>query len=72
MELIIIKKEGLKKKVAPIYLRKKMLDRAHGKFGPPGIQKKVKYYFPNYYEPNITQDINRYVTLCDIWRKTKI
>ena len=69
--VIILRRKGYKKIVVPISLRRKLLDNAHKDFGHPGIQKMLNLISPNYYWPNMTQDISLYVKHCDVCQKNK-
>ncbi|GBO38356.1 Transposon Tf2-6 polyprotein [Araneus ventricosus] len=70
-DVIVIKKRNLYKIVVPFSLRLKLLNQAHEQFGHPGVQKMLNLITPQYYWPNITSDITKFVKHCCVCQLNK-
>lgn len=69
--IMIVKKKCFRKKVVPISLRRKLLSITYEKFGHPGIKKMLNLISPNYYWPDMTQDVTDFIKHCDICQINK-
>lgn len=70
-DVIYVKRKGLNKIVVPFSLRLDILHKAHEEFGHPGVNKTIQLITPQYYWPNINDDINNYVKHCHICQINK-
>lgn len=73
-DVIVVKKKSLYKIVVPMSLRLPLLEKTHTQFGHPGIYKMINLITPQYYWPNVNNDIEKYVKhchTCQINKKSK-
>ncbi|UYV66067.1 K02A2.6-like [Cordylochernes scorpioides] len=63
--LFVKTKRGFNRIYVPLKLRENLLEKVHTQFGHIGTTQMTKTIFPQYYWPNMTQDIVNYIRHCE-------